>query len=75
MWVKLADGPVFNAASARAIKVGPAGSAEGNWAIIAEMPNGEEIPLAEYHLPQTAQASHEIVVENLKLGMRFMELE
>lgn len=75
MWLQLSNGSTFNLNSARAIRVGSAGGETSEWALLAEMPSGEDVVLAEYHSPQGAQKAHEEVVKALKGEARLMELK
>jgi hypothetical protein len=68
MWLQLPEGTVFNLNSAQALKVGSGSGSSQNFALVAEMPGGNEIVLAEYHLPQAAQQVYEQVVQALKDG-------
>jgi hypothetical protein len=75
MWLKLTDGNTFNTAVAQCVKVGSAGDSEdANWAVIAEMPAGDDVVLAQYHLPQAAQEGLEKILHGLEHGKRFLDL-
>jgi hypothetical protein len=75
MWLQLPEGTAFNLDRAQALKVGSAAGGGQNFALVAEMPGGEEIVLAEYHLPQAAQQGYEQVVQALKDGTRLHRLK
>ncbi len=75
MWLKLPEGNTFNTAVARSVKVGSAGeSDDANWAVIAEMPTGEDIVLAQYHLPQKAQDAFDAILKGFKHGSTYLDL-
>jgi len=74
MWLQLPEGSTFNLASARALKVG-SGTSGDNFAVVAEMPDGEDVILAEYHLPQAAHQVHEEITRALKDGKRLFTLK
>ncbi len=75
MWLKLPEGNTFNTAVARSVKVGSAGvSEDANWAVIAEMPSGDDIILAQYHLPQKAQDAFDSIVDGFRQGATFLDL-
>ncbi len=75
MWLQLPDGSVFNTNTARCIKVGSAQGENENFALVAEMPNGDDFSLIEFHLPQAAQQALENVVQALKDETRFLKLK
>jgi len=75
MWLQLPEGTTFNLDRAQALKVGSGAGGTQNFALVAEMPGGEEIVLAEYHLPQAAQQVYEQVVQALKDGTRLYRLK
>jgi hypothetical protein len=75
MWLQLPEGTVFNLDRAQALKVGSGSGASENFALVAEMPGGEEVILAEFHSPQTAQQVYEHVVQALKDGTRLYRLK
>ena len=74
MWLKLPEGTTFNTAVARSLKIGTAGGADDNWAIIAELTHGEEVVLCQYHLPQAAQNDFEKILQAIKQGETFLDL-
>ena len=74
MWLKLPEGRTFNTAVARSLKIGTAGGADDNWAVIAEMPDGEDIVLAQFHLPQAAQDAFDTILASLKRGATYLDL-
>lgn len=74
MWLQIAEDTTFNLQSARAIKVGSAGSSSENFALVAELPDGDEVILAEFHLPQAAQQALTRINRALKDGTRFLDL-
>ena len=74
MWLQLSDGSTFNLSTARAVKVG-SGTTGENFALVAEMPDGQECVLAEFHLPQAAQQAYEQVNRALKDGTRLLALK
>ncbi|MFQ5733428.1 MAG: hypothetical protein ACE5KM_15935 [Planctomycetaceae bacterium] len=74
MWLQLSDDTTFNLSIAQALKVGSAGGSSENFALVAELPGGEEVVLAEYHLPQAAQQALEQVNQALKDGTRLVKL-
>lgn len=74
MWLILSNGSTFNLNTARAIRVGAAGGTSDEWALLAEMPNGEDIVLAEFHSPQGAQKTHDEVIKALKTETRMLDL-
>jgi hypothetical protein len=75
MWLQLPEGTAFNLDRAQALKVGSGAGASENFALVAEMPGGEEIILTEFHSPQTAQQVYEHVVLALKDGTRLYRLK
>lgn len=75
MWLQLPDGSAFNLNAARSVKVGSAPGENDNFALVAEMPDGEEVALLEFHLPQAAQKTLETVVQALKDETRFLKLK
>lgn len=76
MWLKLPEGSTFNTAVARSVKVGPADESEdANWALIAEMPVGNDVVLAQYHLPQQAQDAFDSILKGFRQGTTFLDLE
>lgn len=74
MWLNLSNGSTFNLNTARAVRVGPAGGSSDEWALLAEMPNGDDVVLAEFHSPQGAQKAHDEVVEALQAETRMLDL-
>jgi hypothetical protein len=75
MWLKLEGGSSFNTSVARALKVGAASAAEdANWAVIAVMPHGEELPLVQFHLPQAAQDVMDSIFDGIGRGKKIMDL-
>lgn len=75
MWLKLPEGNTFNTAVAHSVKVGSAGDSEdANWAVIAEMPTGDDVVLAQYHLPQKAQDAFDAIVKGFEQGATFLDL-
>ena len=74
MWLRLPDGTVFNLNAARVLKVGSAGGDSANWALLAELPGGEDVVLSEYHSPQAAQEAQNRVMKALKGEERILEL-
>ena len=75
MWLQLPEGTAFNLDRAQALKVGSGTGTSENFALVAELPGGEEVILAEYHLPQAAQQVYEQVVQALKDGTRLYRLK
>ena len=75
MWLELPEGTAFNLDRATVLKVGSGSSASENFALVAELTPGEEVVLAEYHLPQAAQQAYEQVVQALKDGKRLFRLK
>ena len=74
MWLQLADGSTFNLNAARALKVGSAGGDSENWALLAETMAGDDVILAEYHSPQTAQKAQDEVVKAIQDGRPHYDL-
>lgn len=73
MWLKLPDGSTFNTESARTLKYGVAGG-DGEWGVLAVMPSGDEVTLAQFTSPQAAQVAYDTITDRLKHGTRFLEL-
>ncbi len=75
MWLKLPEGNTFNTSMALCVKVGSAGDSEdANWAVIAELPSGDDIVLAQYHLPQKAQDAFDSIIDGFQRGASFLDL-
>jgi len=74
MWLQLPDGTVFNLNTAKSLKVGSVAGHSENWALLAEMPTGEDVVLVEYHSPQGAQRAQDEIVKALKHGKTCLDL-
>lgn len=74
MWLRLPDGTAFNLSTARTLKVGSARHDSTNWALVAELPGGEDVVLSEYHSPQAAQEAQNRVLKALKGEERILDL-
>ena len=75
MWLKLSDGSLFNTDTARSLRIGsPAGAPENEWAVLADLPDGESVTLAEHHSPQAAQKDLDPIVDCLSRGERILAL-
>ena len=76
MWLQLPDGSTFNLSVAQSISFGGRdGGTENEWVLLAQMPSGETVVLAQYHSPQAAQTAYSTIIDCLKQGARFMELK
>ena len=73
MWLQISEDTTFNLGIARAVKIGSGASGE-NFALVAELTGGEEVILAEFHMPQAAQDALERVNRALSDGTRVFTL-
>lgn len=75
MWLQLSDGSLFNTDSARTLRIGsPPEAPENEWAVIADLSDGESVTLAEHHSPQAAQKDLDNIVDCLSRGERILSL-